>query len=116
GLSCSQSERVRCCRGWSRGTRATERNRAALSGRSEEHTSELQSRENLVCRLLLEKKKELSPTENAATTPPAAASARCGRSTTASSPGACPGTATWRRLSWSPRASSTPSHCSAAAY
>src|SRR5436309_12496705 len=26
-------------------------------GRSEEHTSELQSRENLVCRLLLEKKK-----------------------------------------------------------
>src|SRR5690606_27335788 len=28
-----------------------------LAGRSEEHTSELQSRENLVCRLLLEKKK-----------------------------------------------------------
>src|SRR5690606_42148185 len=28
------------------------------AGRSEEHTSELQSRENLVCRLLLEKKKE----------------------------------------------------------
>src|SRR5690606_41591943 len=28
------------------------------NGRSEEHTSELQSRENLVCRLLLEKKKE----------------------------------------------------------
>src|SRR5690606_40213743 len=28
------------------------------SVRSEEHTSELQSRENLVCRLLLEKKKE----------------------------------------------------------
>src|SRR5690606_41154071 len=27
------------------------------NGRSEEHTSELQSRENLVCRLLLEKKK-----------------------------------------------------------
>src|SRR5436309_6811979 len=27
--------------------------------RSEEHTSELQSRENLVCRLLLEKKKDL---------------------------------------------------------
>src|SRR5690606_6493605 len=27
--------------------------------RSEEHTSELQSRENLVCRLLLEKKKNL---------------------------------------------------------
>src|SRR5690606_41589096 len=30
---------------------------AALRLRSEEHTSELQSRENLVCRLLLEKKK-----------------------------------------------------------
>src|SRR5690606_41670889 len=29
---------------------------ASLSLRSEEHTSELQSRENLVCRLLLEKK------------------------------------------------------------
>src|SRR5690606_39812057 len=29
--------------------------------RSEEHTSELQSRENLVCRLLLEKKKEQLP-------------------------------------------------------
>src|SRR5690606_41676487 len=28
------------------------------TGRSEEHTSELQSRENLVCRLLLEKKKQ----------------------------------------------------------
>src|SRR5690606_41639329 len=31
--------------------------RVALQDRSEEHTSELQSRENLVCRLLLEKKK-----------------------------------------------------------
>src|SRR3712207_7457827 len=30
------------------------------SPRSEEHTSELQSRQYLVCRLLLEKKKELS--------------------------------------------------------
>src|SRR5690606_41611224 len=30
----------------------------ALQLRSEEHTSELQSRENLVCRLLLEKKKK----------------------------------------------------------
>src|SRR5690606_39981232 len=29
----------------------------ALKPRSEEHTSELQSRENLVCRLLLDKKK-----------------------------------------------------------
>src|SRR5207302_8518430 len=31
----------------------------ALGTRSEEHTSELQSRENLVCRLLLEKKKNI---------------------------------------------------------
>src|SRR5438445_9129579 len=31
---------------------------AAARGRSEEHTSELQSRQYLVCRLLLEKKKK----------------------------------------------------------
>src|SRR5690349_23503183 len=31
---------------------------ARRAGRSEEHTSELQSRRDLVCRLLLEKKKE----------------------------------------------------------
>src|SRR3712207_7680474 len=31
----------------------------ALAGRSEEHTSELQSRQYLVCRLLLEKKKNV---------------------------------------------------------
>src|SRR2546428_9832871 len=35
--------------------------------RSEEHTSELQSRSDLVCRLLLEKKKK-RPTNNARTT------------------------------------------------
>src|SRR2546426_5766172 len=33
-----------------------------LQARSEEHTSELQSPCNLVCRLLLEKKKETGPT------------------------------------------------------
>src|SRR6266511_5850100 len=32
--------------------------------RSEEHTSELQSRENLVCRLLLEKKKKNNKSSN----------------------------------------------------
>src|SRR5690606_39684772 len=38
--------------------RRCSRSRAcSLRRRSEEHTSELQSRENLVCRLLLEKKK-----------------------------------------------------------
>src|SRR2546430_9018274 len=31
------------------------------AGRSEEHTSELQSQSNLVCRLLLEKKKKTTP-------------------------------------------------------
>src|SRR5690606_17197143 len=36
----------------------------SVAGRSEEHTSELQSRENLVCRLLLEKKKEYISTLN----------------------------------------------------
>src|SRR2546430_13341820 len=34
---------------------------AHLDSRSEEHTSELQSQSNLVCRLLLEKKKKTSP-------------------------------------------------------
>src|SRR5690606_42151204 len=32
-----------------------------ISSRSEEHTSELQSREKLVCRLLLEKKNDVVP-------------------------------------------------------
>src|SRR5438445_3665937 len=36
--------------------------RPAAGGRSEEHTSELQSRQYLVCRLLLEKKKKQTPT------------------------------------------------------
>src|SRR5690625_5438460 len=41
-------------------TRADIPVREAKSGRSEEHTSELQSRGHLVCRLLLEKKKIVS--------------------------------------------------------
>src|SRR3712207_8375572 len=36
------------------------RRRRRDGGRSEEHTSELQSRQYLVCRLLLDKKKQLS--------------------------------------------------------
>src|SRR2546430_13534188 len=36
--------------------------RTRCSGRSEEHTSELQSQSNLVCRLLLEKKKSKQTT------------------------------------------------------
>src|SRR2546430_12209590 len=35
--------------------------RATAAHRSEEHTSELQSQSNLVCRLLLEKKKKNAP-------------------------------------------------------
>src|SRR5690606_42125769 len=35
-----------------------------IVSRSEEHTSELQSRENLVCRLLLEKKKTITSSPN----------------------------------------------------
>src|SRR2546429_6211988 len=41
--------------------------RETLRGRSEEHTSELQSRLHLVCRLLLEKKNDKVP--SAATSP-----------------------------------------------
>src|SRR5436309_14567592 len=37
---------------------SSSRSRRTGMKRSEEHTSELQSRENLVCRLLLEKKKQ----------------------------------------------------------
>src|SRR3712207_8592197 len=40
-----------------RGRPGDHRRRCAGEGRSEEHTSELQSRQYLVCRLLLEKKK-----------------------------------------------------------
>src|SRR6516165_11254517 len=39
-------------------TRAPVPARSSSAGRSEEHTSELQSQSNLVCRLLLEKKKQ----------------------------------------------------------
>src|SRR3712207_7620951 len=42
---------------------------AARTPRSEEHTSELQSRQYLVCRLLLEKKTKHTPTHVFATTP-----------------------------------------------
>src|SRR2546422_1604363 len=38
----------------------TRSNRSVVGPRSEEHTSELQSRLHLVCRLLLEKKKKIS--------------------------------------------------------
>src|SRR5258707_3926817 len=43
---------------------------AACSSRSEEHTSELQSRQYLVCRLLLEKKKTLRAERQRQRVPP----------------------------------------------
>src|SRR5690606_41020659 len=49
------------------GFRLYRRQTSPMSGKhcmkSEEHTSELQSRENIVCRLLLEKKKEINKRE-----------------------------------------------------
>src|SRR6266496_3970999 len=51
--------RARRAREAGRGARAVPRAvRRPVHGRSEEHTSELQSRRDLVCRLLLEKKKK----------------------------------------------------------
>src|SRR3989440_801316 len=47
-----------------RGDRPLPAARADLRARSEEHTSELQSRSDLVCRLLLEKKKKKREGEN----------------------------------------------------
>src|SRR2546430_11246758 len=71
--SSSTSSRATCSRRGSCGARCTHRRRSpsacsscsalcsasrgSSSRRSEEHTSELQSQSNLVCRLLLEKKK-----------------------------------------------------------
>src|SRR5260370_27903988 len=46
------------CPGLGLGRRRDHRHRECLIVRSEEHTSELQSHLNLVCRLLLEKKKK----------------------------------------------------------
>src|SRR2546422_1961395 len=59
---------VRCARS----VRSARGSQTAVRGRSEEHTSELQSRLHLVCRLLLEKKKKThnSCTELAILQPP----------------------------------------------
>src|SRR2546428_9400055 len=48
----------RCHRAAQRSAPAQGQGRGGLRQRSEEHTSELQSRSDLVCRLLLEKKKK----------------------------------------------------------
>src|SRR2546421_6418659 len=63
-----------CGRGCAEDERRHAANRYALAGesrgRSEEHTSELQSRSDLVCRLLLEKKKKMNNTEKRSTRRP----------------------------------------------
>src|SRR5438445_7408053 len=57
---CSQPCSVRA---WPRRARSARRgNKPPIPRRSEEHTSELQSRQYLVCRLLLEKKKKKQKT------------------------------------------------------
>src|SRR2546427_6996203 len=61
----------------------------ARRARSEEHTSELQSQSNLVCRLLLEKKKkDLQPPDTQRNSPPRAAATQALTSTPPRSPGA----------------------------
>src|SRR2546429_3348345 len=50
--------------------RRAERSAEEEEGRSEEHTSELQSRLHLVCRLLLEKKKSSTQALELSATPP----------------------------------------------
>src|SRR5688572_32111877 len=52
----TSARRKRSCRSGPRATRRELASRTWIT-RSEEHTSELQSQSNLVCRLLLEKKK-----------------------------------------------------------
>src|SRR2546430_7313056 len=58
--ACVRTDRVpggRCRASAQRWLRVAARGAASRGSRSEEHTSELQSQSNLVCRLLLEKKK-----------------------------------------------------------
>src|SRR2546427_12777825 len=56
---CRRSRRPAC---WGIGRARPGRRRGRHQWRSEEHTSELQSQSNLVCRLLLEKKKKKTRT------------------------------------------------------
>src|SRR3712207_7630269 len=61
GISAVQSKHRPNCRK-SAGRASSTRVWSKSGGRSEEHTSELQSRQYLVCRLLLEKKKKHTTT------------------------------------------------------
>src|SRR5688572_31795597 len=60
-VAARQSQPPRGDRERLRGRPEPSRTRLLLQDRSEEHTSELQSQSNLVCRLLLEKKKTKTP-------------------------------------------------------
>src|SRR3989475_4232137 len=55
---------VSCSASASETSATLERGSNGPNARSEEHTSELQSQSNLVCRLLLEKKKKTQKTPN----------------------------------------------------
>src|SRR5438874_2984957 len=57
-LDQARMDTLHCAAGSPRRQGKGKRRPAASYARSEEHTSELQSRRDLVCRLLLEKKKE----------------------------------------------------------
>src|SRR5256885_7162660 len=61
--SCERLRRSRRAAGFKRYPRSHDDWRLCASFRSEEHTSELQSPCNLVCRLLLEKKNQLTAKE-----------------------------------------------------
>src|SRR2546427_5192088 len=56
--SAYRSEKLRRIDAWWKAFESKKEDIALLFERSEEHTSELQSQSNLVCRLLLEKKKK----------------------------------------------------------
>src|SRR2546427_8628520 len=66
GAPCSGNDRQRTGLSWraSASFRSSTIHRRTVDGRSEEHTSELQSQSNLVCRLLLEKKKKKNSHSN----------------------------------------------------
>src|SRR5947209_10160061 len=65
-----------------RGCHCILRVRCSSDSRSEEHTSELQSRQYLVCRLLLEKKKKLHRRNIATDKQPAIPATKVNQSTT----------------------------------
>src|SRR5258708_14608316 len=58
--TCDRADACRCSCESPRDTRSTPEIHSYNDKRSEEHTSELQSPDHLVCRLLLEKKKDAS--------------------------------------------------------